>query len=66
MSDHAIASPAARLLSSAQVAKRYCVATRTIRRWEAQGRIPRAVRITRTTVRWREEDNDRHLASLKP
>jgi excisionase family DNA binding protein len=54
------------LLTIQQVARRYGVAIRTIRRWEAQGQIPRGVRVTRGTVRWREADIERHLASLVP
>jgi len=54
------------LMTIQQVAKRYGVAARTIWRWEASGQIPRGVRVTRGTVRWREDDIDRHVASLKP
>jgi predicted DNA-binding transcriptional regulator AlpA len=58
--------PATRqLLSAKQVARRYDVAVRTIWRWEMEGRIPRAVRVTRGTVRWREEEIVKHLSSLK-
>jgi predicted DNA-binding transcriptional regulator AlpA len=53
-----------RLLSVQQVARRYGIATRTAWRWEAVGRIPRGLRLTATTVRWREDEIDRHLASL--
>jgi excisionase family DNA binding protein len=56
---------APRLLTIQQVAKRYGVAIRTIRRWEAQGNLPRGVRLTKSTVRWREDDLERHVAALK-
>jgi len=57
--------PIIRLLTIQQVAKRYGVAARTIWRWEALGQCPRGVRLTRGTVRWREDDIERHVASLK-
>jgi excisionase family DNA binding protein len=53
-----------RLLTINQVAKRFGVGVRTVWRWEAIGRIPRGLRVTHGTVRWREEDIDKHLASL--
>ena len=53
-----------RLLTVLQVAQRYGIATRTAWRWEAVGRIPRGLRLTASTVRWREDEIDRHLASL--
>jgi predicted DNA-binding transcriptional regulator AlpA len=54
-----------KLLTIDQVASRYGVAARTIWRWEALGHIPRAVRMTRATVRWRADDIEKHLLSLK-
>jgi predicted DNA-binding transcriptional regulator AlpA len=65
MSDPTMAPAAIQLFTIQQVAKRYGVAVRTIRRWEALGQIPRGVRLTRNTVRWREQDIDSHVASLK-
>jgi len=61
-----ILSAPPRLLTVQQVAKYYGVAQRTIWRWEALGQIPRGVRLTRNTVRWREDDIERHVASLVP
>ena len=40
------------LLTVNQLARYLGVASRTIWRWEAQGRIPRGLRLTRNTVRW--------------
>jgi prophage regulatory protein len=57
-------APGTSLLTIQQVAKRFGVAARTIWRWEAQGRIPRAVRVTPATVRWRAEQIDKHVAAL--
>jgi prophage regulatory protein len=57
-------SGTSRLLTVQQVARRYGVTSRTVWRWEALGRIPRGLRLTSTTVRWREEDIERHVASL--
>jgi predicted DNA-binding transcriptional regulator AlpA len=56
--------PGPRLLTANQVAKMYGVTVRTIWRFEEMGRIPRGVRLTRSTVRWRESDIVQHLASL--
>ena len=53
-----------RLLTAQQVARKYGVTVRTLWRWEDQGRIPRGVRLTRNTVRWREDVIDNHLTSL--
>jgi predicted DNA-binding transcriptional regulator AlpA len=53
-----------RLLCVHEVARKYSVAARTIWRWETQGRIPRGLRLTQRTVRWREDEIDRHLRSL--
>ncbi len=55
-----------RLLTVQQVARHYGVASRTVWRWEALGQIPRGLRLTRNTVRWREEEIDQHVASLTP
>jgi prophage regulatory protein len=65
MSDETMVSSISRLLTIQQVARRFGVAVRTIWRWEANGQIPRGVRLTRGTVRWREQDIERHVASLK-
>jgi predicted DNA-binding transcriptional regulator AlpA len=65
MSDETMVSSGSRLLTIQQVAKRYGVAVRTIRRWEANDQIPRGVRLTRLTVRWREQDIEKHVLSLK-
>jgi predicted DNA-binding transcriptional regulator AlpA len=54
-----------RLLTIQQVAGRYGVAVRTIWRWEAQGQCPRGIRVTRGTVRWREDDIEEHVAALR-
>jgi prophage regulatory protein len=62
MSDKTMVS---RLLTIKQVASRFEVTVRTIWRWEANGQIPRGVRLTRGTVRWREQDIEKHVASLK-
>jgi predicted DNA-binding transcriptional regulator AlpA len=56
----------ARLLTVQQVAKHFGVAERTVWRWEALGTLPRGLRLTRNTVRWREEEIERHVASLAP
>jgi predicted DNA-binding transcriptional regulator AlpA len=53
-----------RLLTVQQVAKHFGVAERTVWRWEALGTFPRGLRLTRNTVRWREEEIERHVASL--
>ena len=52
------------LLTAQQVARRYEIGLRTVWRWEALGKIPRGLRLTRRIVRWREEEIARHLASL--
>ncbi len=57
---------AAGLLTVQQLAKRLGVNTRTVWRWEAQGRLPRGLRLSRRTVRWRECDLARHLEALAP
>jgi prophage regulatory protein len=66
MSIPTLTAPVAKLLTIQQVARRYGVTVRTIWRWEKNGRMPRAVRVTRGTVRWREEDIEKHVASLTP
>jgi predicted DNA-binding transcriptional regulator AlpA len=53
-----------RLLTVQQVAKQFGVAERTVWRWEALGTIPRGLRLTRNTVRWRAEEIDGHIAAL--
>jgi predicted DNA-binding transcriptional regulator AlpA len=55
-----------RLLTAREVAKRYGVQVRTIWRWEKQGQIPRGIRLTTSTVRWREDVIHQHLTSLVP
>jgi len=64
MSDLMTTSTAPRLLTSKQVARKYGVAIRTIWRWEEQRRIPRGIRLTKQTVRWREDEIDLHLKTL--
>jgi prophage regulatory protein len=54
------------LLTVQQVAKRYGINTRSVWRWEQRGWLPRAVRLGRGIVRWRESDIVRHLESLVP
>jgi predicted DNA-binding transcriptional regulator AlpA len=53
-----------RLLTVQQVARHYGVKSRTVWRWEALGRIPRGLRFTRGTVRWRQDEIERHVAAL--
>jgi len=60
------ASSVSGLLTVQQVAKRYNIGRRTVWRWEAQGRIPRGVRIGHLVVRWRARDIEKHVASLFP
>jgi predicted DNA-binding transcriptional regulator AlpA len=52
------------LLTVQQVARQFGVAARTVWRWEALGTIPRGLRLTRNTVRWRAEEIDGHVAAL--
>jgi predicted DNA-binding transcriptional regulator AlpA len=54
-----------RLLTVQQVAKHFGVGTSTVWRWERLGTIPRGLRLTRNTVRWRAEEIDGHIAALK-
>jgi predicted DNA-binding transcriptional regulator AlpA len=65
MSDTTMAPATPRLLTIQQVAKRFGVSVRTIWRWEAAKRIPRGVRLTSATVRWWEDDIERHVSSFK-
>jgi len=65
MSEQTSSPQAPRLLTRHEVAKRFNVAATTIWRWEAEGKIPRGVRVTRSTIRWREDDIDRYVLSLK-
>jgi predicted DNA-binding transcriptional regulator AlpA len=44
------------LLSVKQVARRFGVAEGTVWRWEKTGRIPTALRLSRSFVRWRKQD----------
>jgi predicted DNA-binding transcriptional regulator AlpA len=53
-----------RLLTVQQVARKYGVAVRTVWRWDKLGRIPRGKRLTTNTVRWHEDEINRHLDSL--
>jgi predicted DNA-binding transcriptional regulator AlpA len=57
---------APRLLTAREVARRYGVQVRTVWRWEKQGQIPHGIRLTKTTVRWREDVIHQHLTSLEP
>jgi predicted DNA-binding transcriptional regulator AlpA len=57
-------STAPRLVNVRQVARHYGVTARTVWRWEALGKIPRGLRVTDRTVRWREDEIEKHLASL--
>jgi prophage regulatory protein len=66
MSKPALVQIIPRLMTIQQVAQRFGVGKGTIWRWESEGRIPRAIRVTRRTVRWREADIDAHVAALKP
>jgi predicted DNA-binding transcriptional regulator AlpA len=54
----------ARLLTVQQVAKHFGVGASTVWRWERLGTLPRGLRLTRNTVRWREEEIERHVAAL--
>jgi prophage regulatory protein len=45
-------------LSAADLAARYGVHITTIWRWAKSGRLPRPVRVTEWTTRWRKEDVD--------
>jgi predicted DNA-binding transcriptional regulator AlpA len=57
---------APRLLTVQQVARQYGITARTVWRWEATGQMPRGLRLTPRTVRWRKEDIDQHIATLAP
>ncbi len=56
--------PPPQLLTIEEVAKRYCVSPSTVWRWEALGKLPRGIRLTSGTVRWRAEEIDNHVAAL--
>lgn len=45
-----------KMLTAQNVAKIVGVCVKTLWKWEAAGRMPRAIRITRRTVLWKEED----------
>jgi prophage regulatory protein len=44
------------LLTKEQVAKRLNVSIATIKRWMANGKLPKPVRFNKRTIRWRPED----------
>jgi len=60
------ASRVSGLLTADQVAKCYGTSRRTVWRWEAEGRIPRGIRLGHLVVRWRAKDIQKHLAALVP
>lgn len=57
-------------LSVAQMAERYGVSTVTIWRWSVIGKIPRPVRLTPRTTRWRKDEvaayDERRNAEPRP
>jgi predicted DNA-binding transcriptional regulator AlpA len=54
------------LLNVQQVARQYGITARTVWRWEASGQMPRGLRLTPRTVRWRKQDIEQHIATLAP
>lgn len=54
------------LLTVEDLAALLCLSTREVWRREAEGRLPRALRLGRKTVRWRGSDIEVWLTSLQP
>jgi excisionase family DNA binding protein len=52
------------LLTVQEVARKLKVSIRTIWRYEAAGKIPRAVRLSGNTVRWKARDIQDYLDGL--
>jgi excisionase family DNA binding protein len=53
------------LLTVHEVARKLRVSVRTVWRYEAAGKIPRAVHLGGNTVRWKARDIQDYLDSLK-
>ncbi len=53
------------MLSPAQLAKRFNVTTRAIRKWEAEGVFPPGIRLGTRTVRWFPEVVEEWIAEQK-
>lgn len=47
------------MLSTNDLAARFGVSPATIFRWRAEGSLPAPLSLSKTTVRWREEDTSR-------
>jgi prophage regulatory protein len=56
--------PMSKLLTLYELADRLGVSPRTVARYVEQGRLPGPVRLSRKSVRWREEDISAAIAAL--
>ena len=56
-------APPTRLLSVAEIAKRLSVGKRTVYNLRYRGGFPKPIQIAPNTIRWREADLERWIAS---